>query len=151
MGLYAEGTEVSPERSRAEIETTLRRYGADQFVSGFTQERGIVGFTCHGRQVRFEVPLPRHEDYAVTPKGVKRNRDAMQAAAQKEERRRWRALALAIKAKLEVVETGIASFEEEFAANIVLPDGSLLGQWLEPQLEQVYASGQMPPTLALGR
>jgi hypothetical protein len=35
-----------------------------------------------------------------------------------ETRRRWRALALAIEAKLEVVDTGIASFEHEFGMNI---------------------------------
>ena len=31
MGKYAENTEVSQEKSRAEIETTLRRYGAEAF------------------------------------------------------------------------------------------------------------------------
>jgi hypothetical protein len=36
---------------------------------------------------------------------------------------RWRALALAIKA----VESGIATFEEEFLAHIALPNGSTVG------------------------
>jgi hypothetical protein len=32
---FAENTSVSAERSRAEIEKTLRRYGADQFMYGW--------------------------------------------------------------------------------------------------------------------
>lgn len=60
-------------------------------------------------------------------------------------------MALCIKAKLEAVETGISSFEEEFLAYIVLPDGSTVGEWAAPQIEQVYTTGRMPPMmLALG-
>jgi len=32
---YAEGTSVPADRSRAEIERTLTRYGADQFAYGW--------------------------------------------------------------------------------------------------------------------
>ncbi len=32
---FAEKTDVSPERSKAEIETLVSRYGADQFASGW--------------------------------------------------------------------------------------------------------------------
>jgi hypothetical protein len=62
-------------------------------------------------------------------------------------RQRWRALALAIKAKLEAVESGIATFEEEFMAYIVLPDGQTVGEFLSPQIEAAYSSGRMPPLL----
>ena len=38
-------------------------------------------------------------------------------------RQRWRALNLAIKAKLEAVESGIVTFDQEFLAHIVGPSG----------------------------
>jgi hypothetical protein len=65
-------------------------------------------------------------------------------------RQRWRALALAIKAKLEAVEAGITSFEDEFMAHIVLPDGSTFGRWARPQIAKVYEENTMPSLLALG-
>lgn len=53
-------------------------------------------------------------------------------------------LAPVIKAKLEVVESGISVLDEEFLAQIVLPDGSTAGDFLVPQIERVYESGDMP-------
>ena len=46
---YAEKTNVSTDRSRAEIERTLQRYGADQFMYGWESERAMVGFRMAGR------------------------------------------------------------------------------------------------------
>jgi hypothetical protein len=54
---------------------------------------------------------------------------------------------MAIKAKLEVVESGIVSFEDEFAVHMVLPDGSTVGQWLAPQIDEAYRTGRMPELL----
>jgi hypothetical protein len=53
-------------------------------------------------------------------------------------------LAPVIKAKLEVVESGISVLDEEFLAQIVLPDGSTAGDFLVPQIERAYESGEMP-------
>lgn len=151
MARFAEGTAVKPETSRAEIESILRRYGADAFAAGYESGRSWIMFRAHGRFVRFSVPMPRPDDdeFAVTPGGRRRDADARLAAAEAEERRRWRALVLAIKAKLEVVETGISSFEEEFLAQIVLPDGSQVGSWLEPQVAKAYETGEMPPLMPM--
>jgi hypothetical protein len=63
---------------------------------------------------------------------------------------RWRALALVIKAKLEAVQQGISTFEDEFLAQTVLPDGNTLSRWIQPQLTSVYATGHMPPLLSAG-
>ena len=52
-----------------------------------------------------------------------------------------------IQAKLEAVESGITALESEFLANIVLPDGGTVGQWLAPQVEESYATIRMPPML----
>lgn len=151
MARFAEGTTVKPEASRQEIENTLRRYGADAFAAGYEGGKSWIMFRAHGRYVRFSVAMPRQDDdeFAVTPGGRRRDADARLAAAEQEERRRWRALALAIKAKLEVVETGISTFEEEFLAHVVLPDGTQVGQWLEPQVQRAYETGEMPSLLPM--
>lgn len=149
MSLYAAGTKVSAQKSRNEIETTLERYGATQFGLAVEQQRAVVMFVADGRQVRFVIPMPDADDRVVThtPTGLRRDRAQIQSALEAEARRRWRALALAIKAKMEVVASGIATFEEEFAAHVVLPDGSTVGEWLQPQIEAAYTSGAMPSSL----
>lgn len=149
---YAANTEVSPDRSRAEIERILRRYGADQFMYGYDRERAIVAFRAQGRQIRFIVPLPDPQEFMLTPTGRTRRGTSRDQAWEQAQRQRWRALALAIKAKLEVVETGIATFEEEFMAYVLLPDGSTVGDWMSPQIQQMYETGKMPDMIpALGR
>lgn len=145
---YAEGTTVSPEKSQAEIVGTLRRYGATGFIYGEQEGAGMVAFIAHGRQVRFVVPL--HIDPAAfrfNGRHQRRDDETVQRFVDAEHRRRWRALALAIKAKLEVVETGIATFEDEFLAHIVLPNGSTVGEWAVPQVGAAYESGEMPKLL----
>jgi hypothetical protein len=62
-------------------------------------------------------------------------------------RQRWRALALVIKAKLEAVESGIATFDEEFMNWILLPNGQTVGDMIRPKIEQVYLTGELPPLL----
>lgn len=154
MGRYAENTSVSTENSRAEIERTLSRYGADQFMYGWDREQAIVAFRAHDRQVRFLLPLPDRDDkeFWYTPsRQLQRSESEAYKLWEQACRQRWRALALAIKAKLEAVEADITSFEAEFLAHIVLPDGTTVGQWAGPQLEEVYRTGKMPPVLpALG-
>ena len=65
------------------------------------------------------------------------------------QRQRWRALLLVIKAKLEAIEAGIATFEDEFLAYTMLPSGETVGEWVSPQLDKVYEKGVMPATLRL--
>ncbi|SDL79010.1 hypothetical protein SAMN05661010_02562 [Modicisalibacter muralis] len=149
MTRYAENTSVSSERSRAEIEQTLARYGADGFMYGWDGGTAVLAFQMHGRRIRFDLTMPdrNSDEYTLTETG--RERAPAQAAKAWEQacRQRWRALALVIKAKLEAVESGITMFEEEFLAHIVLPGGNTVGNWMLPQVERSYQSGQMPPLL----
>ena len=149
MTRYASDTSVSTDRSRSEIETTLRRYGATAFLYGWQDGRAAIAFEMNGRRIRFILPMPDPADFAKTPTGRQRTASAQQAEYEQAVRQRWRALALVIKAKLEAVESGIAVFEEEFLAHIVLPDGSTVGQWIAPQLETTYRTGNMPPMLPM--
>lgn len=144
MSPYAEGTSVTPERSQAEIATILRRYGADGFAYGWEGSQAAVTFAAQGRRVRFVVPLPHRDDHAYSDGGRARKPAQIDAAVEAEVRRRWRALTLAIKAKLEVVETGISTFEEEFLAHIVLPSGRTVAEETLPAIQQAYDTGRMP-------
>lgn len=144
---YASGTTVSAEKSKAEIERILSRYGASAFGYGIDDGRAVVQFRAHDRFVRFVLNLPDVSEFARDRRGYSRSQTAQKNAHDQETRRLWRALALAIKAKLEVVESGIASFEEEFAVQIVLPDGTTVGDRLIPEIVEAYKSGEMPPSL----
>lgn len=153
VGQYATGTKVSADRSMAEIERILMRYGARGFMYGRDDDRSaaMIAFRANDRQVRFMLPLPDRANpaFTATPTGRDRTRQAALDAYEGEVRRRWRALALAVKAKLEAVETGIVSFEDEFAAYIVLPNGSTVGEWLRPQIAEAYRTGRMPELLPM--
>ncbi len=123
MTKYAEGTSVSVEKSKAEIERLLQRYGADQFISGWDQQQAYIMFRMERRQVKFVLPLPDKTDseFTHTPSGRKRTESKAWEAWEQGCRQRWRALALVVKAKLEAVETGITTFQDEFLAHIMLP------------------------------
>jgi hypothetical protein len=151
---FAEKTSVPVERSRAEIEGLLVKYGASHFASGWKPGAAVIQFTIARpegpRLVRFELPLPDAKDKSITHyKGrygyeYERSASAAAEALAQETRRRWRALALVIKAKLEAVETGIVLFDDEFLAHFVMPNGATFGKWIAPRLEAAYRSGEMP-------
>lgn len=151
MSKYAEKTSVSSDRSRAEIEKTLIRYGATGFAYGWETDRAVIGFSISNRHVRFTLPMPSSDskEFVYTVKrGTKRSDDQIQAAYEQAVRQRWRALALAIKAKLEAVDSEITTFEKEFLAHIVLPNGLTVGNWISPQIENSYKTAQMPALIA---
>jgi hypothetical protein len=146
-GRYAEDTRVPVARTRDEIERTLRRYGAEAFSYGWDNERAVIMFQAAGRRIRFDIEMPHLAEFRVTEGGQRRSDSAAQVAREKAVKQRWRALALVIKAKLEAVASGIVTFEQEFLAHVLLPDGSKVGDWMAPQLDEVYASGDMPTLL----
>lgn len=45
---FAEGTAIPIERSKAEIESMLVRYGAEQFVSGWGETEARIQFRAKG-------------------------------------------------------------------------------------------------------
>jgi hypothetical protein len=65
-----------------------------------------------------------------------------------ENRRRWRALLLVLKAKLELVASEDADFDAEFLAYMVTDaSGTTLAQRLIPQLDEVLSGAPLPPLL----
>lgn len=147
---YAENTSVPVEKSRAEIERILQRYGADAFMYGWNDSGAAIQFRANERHVRFVLPLPDRDDPEFTRHSRgRRTTDAALKAWEQACRQRWRALALVVKAKLEAVETGITEFEDEFMAHIVLPGGETVGEWLRPQIAAAYERNEMPTELRL--
>lgn len=128
MGKFAARTEVSVEQSNAEIEAITKRYGADGFMIGWEIDKAMVQFRCANRYVRFVLNTPFS--------------DGEQSRKQK-----WRALALVIKAKLEAVDAGIATFESEFLANVVLPDGATVYERAREKIQIAYDGGSAPQML----
>lgn len=151
MSRYANGTSVPCERSEMEIKRTVLRYKAEQYLSGQKDGQVLVGFKMAGRVLRFTVPMPRATDPEIThfKNGygyqTKRSETAIAAKLNQEQRQRWRALALSIKAKLEAVESGIEEFEVAFMAQIVVPGtGKTVAELMVPRIDEAYRTGKAP-------
>lgn len=150
MTKYAENTSVSVEKSRAEIERLITRYGATATAFMNTPGRTLIVFEAKGRRIVFELPLPDISEERFTrteERHILRPPEKRMALWEQECRQKWRALALVIKAKLEAVESGITTFEDEFLAHIMMPDGLTVGKHVKPTIAAAYASGQMQPLL----
>lgn len=150
MTKYAEGTDVSTEKSMLEIQQTLKRYGATSFMFGEDGAKVKVAFAMGGRHVRLEVLLPPESDFTKDAARRTRTPEHRKNAHAADHRQRYRALLLVIKAKLESVESGIETFEQAFMAHIMLADGQTMTEWVAPQIEQMYVTGKMPPLLISG-
>jgi hypothetical protein len=147
---YANRTEVTSDKTRAEIERTLIRYGAHEFAYAWTDREARIAFGLSDRRILFRLPLPGRNErrFTHTPgKGLQRTPAAAEAEYDQAVRQRWRALLLIIKAKLEAVEAGITTVEAEFLAHILLPDGTTVGEQVMPRIQAAYDSGQVPALL----
>jgi hypothetical protein len=168
---YAEGTSVSVERSRAEVEKTLQRYDASGFGYAWDRREEVTPAKCtlgrckdrpiadclreHQWQVdkeRREVRELVHITFKLKERVVRLDvpmpteREAgSQAKLDAATRQRWRALVLVLKAKLEAVASGISSLESEFLANMVMKNGMTIGQAMLHRLPEVVESGRLLP------
>jgi len=141
MADYARRTPVEVVRTRTQIEDELRRRGASSFGYNVDDATGeaVIAFTMAGLQVRMALPLPDFDDdaFRFTPSGKYQRAPAEQAKAYDAEvRRRWRSLALIVKAKLVAVDDGITTLEREFLSDTVLADGATVWERTRPELER---------------
>lgn len=132
-----EKTKVPVEKTRLEIETLVKKYGADQFMSASddSQNRVMVQFRLSKRIVKFQLQLTGRDEHKSN------------AAWEQSGRQRWRALLLCIKGKLEAVESGICEIDDEFMSYTIMPNGQTCGEWLKPQIEQSFLTGKMPESM----
>lgn len=154
MARYASNTKVSSEKSRNEIERTLQRYGASGFGFWIENDSALVQFQIEKLKIAFKLPMPDRKSEEFTMSSHENDWQRKPLAAETAHRRweqacrqRWRALALVIKAKLEAIDSGISTFEEEFMAHIMLPDGVTVGEKLVPGLTVLKETGDMPKLL----
>jgi hypothetical protein len=151
---YATTTEVPVERSKAQIEALLMKYGAQGYHTGWQAATpddpgwDAVEFMWKGKVIRFRVPRPSPlkadgkslQPWATDRYGWKLADAKLQKAIEQQNRSRWRVLFLVIKAKLEAVEAGVSIFEDEFLSFIVTNSGRTVGEILLPRLA---ATGQL--------
>jgi hypothetical protein len=153
MSRFATNTDVPVERSRSEIEGTLRRYGCDDIVVGQSvrTRRAFVQFFYRKLHLEVSITLPdaAAERFRLTPSKRRRRteRDAT-AEWEKECRQQWRILLLLLKAQLEAVENGIMQPWEAFLPWLCLPDGDTVGKRMAGGIAELLASGKVPPMLA---
>lgn len=107
----------------------------------------MVAFQYMGKMIRLTMVLPRRDapEFQQSPNGrvkfdVNRRFKEWDQAC----RAKWRALFLAIKAKLVSVEEGISTVEQEFMAWMILPNGKTAGDHFLPQIDEAAESGRMP-------
>lgn len=147
MTRFAQRTSVPADRSRAEVERVLQRYGARGFGYSWERREGPktelrefsdIVFDFKGRRIRLDVPMPTEREAGTTAK------------AEAATRQRWRALLLVLKAKLEAVESGISTLEREFLADILTEDGRTVGDILVPRITEAVRAGRLLPPAGSG-
>jgi hypothetical protein len=151
---YATTTQVPVERSRAEIEQLLGRHKCTKFASGVDHEahRATIQFTANNRIIKFEIALPDPSDpkyKRVRGSYLQRTTQGVAKVVEQETRSKWRALLLVIKAKLESIDSGIATFEDEFLAHVLLPNQETVAQYIGPMVARAYETGRMPTSRQL--
>jgi hypothetical protein len=135
---YAESTSVPVDRSRIEVEKILQRYGATEFFYGTSPKGEGIGFVYKNIPIKIGIPMPK---------------TGSDRQDQQERRRLWRVLVIALKAKLELVDSRITSFEDEFLAQTCLPKSSgysTVGDWAKEQIGVIIETGKMPKLLSSG-
>lgn len=147
---YATKTDVAVDRSKAEIERVVMVYGATGVASAWDAVKGraAVEFACRGKRIRFVLKMPDINDRKFVyfeGRDTKRNPEVAKKMWAQAVRSAWRALLLCIRAKLEAVESGIVSFEQEFMPFMVLPNNKTAGEHYLPAIESAYSTNKVPP------
>jgi hypothetical protein len=161
-GRFAEGTEVPTFKTKGEIEQLLARNQATQISMGEDSAEGkaVVMFRMTERIVKLRFSFPTLAECAPDkqpkpPQGSWRweaSKKQVWASLRQDQAKReaWRRLLLIVKAKLELVANGGSTVEREFLADIVMTDGSTVGDNVLPRIAEAYQTGNMPKLLGAG-
>ena len=148
---YARSTTVTTDRSKVEIESTLMRYGCESFGYMVKNNKAMIAFEYEGRGYRVSLPLPNKDDqeFTQTETGrARKNKDAVYLAYEQGCRSRWRALLILIKGKIEYLEITGMKFEQGFAGELLLPNGTTLNEfYMSDVLKSIDGRKKMPPLL----
>lgn len=144
---FASRTEVSVEKTELEIRALLKRYGATGLLTGFHRGFEVIAFELEGLHIRFTFETPTEADCGVRDNGTVQSRNQIAAAVEQARRTLWRELLLNIKSKLVMASSRYRTVEQEFMADIVLPNDFTMYEWTHPQLRAMLAGGEMPKLL----
>jgi hypothetical protein len=105
---FAQRTKVTSDASRSEIERFLRKREVSEYISGFTEREASIQFCVRGLRVRMTLPL------------IEVERQKPVRISDREERARWRALLLVLKAKFAAIDSKVTTLEIEFLPYLVV-------------------------------
>ena len=130
MAKYAEHTKVTIQASQAEIIAHLARHGVTQYGNATTEHGNCVWFRYGGISFELSIYNDPNDD-------------------ERERQRKWRSLALGVKAKLVMATDGITTIEKEFMSFIMTPDGQLFGDRYLPEIRESAKALNGKVTLSL--
>ena len=135
MARYAKNTTVPVARSKQKIEELLVSYGIEESFWGRSPRGDGVGWKYKGKVYKKNVPMPSKDNKT-------------EKQYEQEMRQRWRILYMTLKMKFEEIEAGVESFEDQFLAQMCLPDGSTVGDFMRlPENIERLEKTKMPKLL----
>lgn len=136
MAKYAKNTTVTIAKTKIQIQDLLISWGIEEFFFGTSPRGDGIGFKYEGRVYKHNVLMP-------PDKNIYSGRQSEQKV-----RQRWRILYMSLKMKLEEIDGGGISFEDQFLAMMCLPDGSTVGEFMKlPENVARLEKTQMPKLL----
>jgi hypothetical protein len=121
---------LRPER-RTEMERILTYHGATNIRFGREGEAGFVTFRFKDRTARVCLPLPEKKTRGRDLENALDHWEAGCAVG-------WELVQNALNSKLYLVRAGLASFEEEFLARLVMADGRNFSEHVSSLVEETF-------------
>lgn len=118
MPRYAKNTTVPIARSKQKIEELLTSYGIEESFLGRSPRGDGIGWKYKGKVYKMSVPIPSKENKT-------------EKQYEQELRQRWRILYMSMKMKFEEIDAGVISFEDQFLAQMSLPDGTTVADFMK--------------------
>lgn len=135
MARYAKNTTVPVARSKQKIEELLVSYGIEESFSGRSPRGDGIGWKYQGQVYKMNVPTPSRDKKT-------------EKQYEQELRQRWRILYMSMKMKFEEIDAGVISFEDQFLAQMSLPDGSTVADFMKlPENIKRLQKTEMPKLL----
>lgn len=177
--MFAKGTGVAAEKSRAKIEKLLRARKATQLGVSFDDENGeaIVIFTMPGKlitaaepakswtnpptpataevrepkqTVSFVVKMPKRSAFAKDHRGYIAPEWKVTQLHEQAIRERWRCLLMVLKGKFTAIDAEIEDFETAFLPHLLVPSGGTVRDHVMPAYRSSL-SNPGAPLLGSGR
>ncbi|GAB2748522.1 hypothetical protein [Sinomonas soli] len=115
---YVRGASITAAASQSEIQQMLMAHGATGLRWSWEDGKAAIAFRAGERRFRIVLALPQTAD-RLPPRSTPYESPK---TPQDVGRQRWRQLSLLIRAKLDAVGSGIATFDQEFLAYMLDPE-----------------------------